>query len=81
MTQKHILLIGAVFIIYYFISETLSWLYCKFTGIKDYESDEVYAARAGIFMMPILVPLMVCLWFMREVLRFGKRILGGRDVD
>jgi hypothetical protein len=70
---------------WYVASETLSWIWCKVMGITpdQYESDQVWELRAGMFMMPVLVAMLLAellfRWMGRQLTRLAQYV--GLPID
>ena len=70
---------------WYVASETLSWAWCKVMGITpdQYESDQVWELRAGMFLMPVLVAMLLAelafRWTARQLTRMAQYV--GLPID
>jgi len=53
-----------ILIAWYLISEVISLMLCRATGVKpdDYDSDHVQGLRAGVFMAPPMIAMLVITW-------------------
>ena len=51
-------------IAWYLISEIISWLICRATGVKpdEYDMDAVQGLRAGVFLAPVMIAMIAVTW-------------------
>lgn len=62
--MKTALVIAACLLIWYVVSEVIAFAICDFSEIKpqQYDSDQIWAIRAGVFMAPAIIGILVLTW-------------------
>ena len=67
IAAQTIIVFGMLLIVWFVVSETISYLLCRSMGIgpDQFESDDVYTIRAGVFLSPVLLPLTALILFDR----------------
>lgn len=75
-----ILICGAALIGWYLLSELLAWVLCVATAtpLEQYDSATVLTIRMGIFLLPVILPMVALALLTWAVLEIAHRISSGR---